>query len=613
MSRTIVYTGDANTKIITAADWLSIGVTAETRTWDKGNNYQQVVTDLEAIYLLAQSYFTDELGLQFPAVKDILTKVDYQIVGRFGALGDSITAGVSEAGAGTAAPFGDNAPNSCSWPFMLVARYPDLFNRVTNAGVGGDVPGGLGHLTVKPNPGATSLTLRLQYGTNPFGSQGIYLGGYGPVTSETKTYSGIIINGDGTITLTGLAAVVGANWEVGTEVGWGMHGRLKAQILDKAPDSCGIMAGTNALNTDPPAAIAVSVSQLGMRCRAAGIEPWFMEILPRSNFQDLVVQTNTFLEYECRKVANRFHLLKTHRLFAKSDGTFAVGADTTDGLHLSRAGVIKLVDFIKAYMVDAGLKPRKTVIASKSSDPMNAFTGADPLFTTAQSAGMTLVTTTVATGGSANTIVFGTGTWPVDRWKGMQVRTTSGTGSGQTRRILSNTATTITTESNWGVNPAAGTNFVIEGLYPNDWTFTTFFGANIGPFVRPDSGAEGLVLNGNWFGFKAGVGTPAGNNALSKTFNVTIGDILAVSMRVKTVGLTGGAYVSTGVIDNVFNNRCLNQYLGPDDDMIVQSVAAAGATSCGIQFQYVPTGTGAGECLWFAPRVLNMTTNQFLV
>lgn len=611
MSRVIVYTGRSDVREISADSWTSVGITEPTRRWERSNNFQQSVSDVAAVYLLTQGEFIDEAGLTFTGVINSIMGGEPTIGGVMGFMGDSITAGVVEANRGTPSPFGDNNPNTNSYPLQLASRYPDLVIKRTNAGIGGDVPGGLGYLTRQAEVGETQVTIRLAWGHVPFGSQGIYVGGYQIPGAETKTFSALVDNGDGTITLTGLAAMTAVH-AVGADVGWGMHGRLKFMILDKNVDSCAIMAGTNSLNTIIPSTIAKAVVDIGIRCRQAGVEPYFMEILPRSTYMDLVVQTNTFLANECQKESNKFNLFKTHKLFAKADGTYAISGDTTDGLHLSLQGVIKLADFIKTNLVQSNFKPRGINLSQKTSDPTNAFS-ADPLFTGATTVFGTLQATATATAGSSTTITLGSASWTVDNFIGAQVRTTGGTGSGQTRTIIGNTATVITVDTPWSVTPNGTTTFVVEGRYPSDMVLTSFFGASITPGISPDTGAELLLPGSNWFEFHVSGGSPAGNLSLTKAFTASVGDMFMVACRIKTSGMgTSGASVKMGIVDNVFNVWCLNGYLGPDADMTITSWGTVGASSCSLFMQFIPGSTGTGRVKFYAPRVLNLTTNQFI-
>ena len=58
-----------------------------------------------------------------------------------------------------------------------------------------------------------------------------------------------------------------------------------------------------------------------------------------------------------------------------------------------------------------------------------------------------------ATAGANNTLTDGSKTWTVNAYTNCVVTITSGTGSGQTRYIASNTANILTVNPNWGTNP----------------------------------------------------------------------------------------------------------------------------------------------------------------
>lgn len=66
-----------------------------------------------------------------------------------------------------------------------------------------------------------------------------------------------------------------------------------------------------------------------------------------------------------------------------------------------------------------------------------------------------------ATSGGANTIVVSTQTWATNVYTGKLVRIVGGTGSGQSRYIASNTATTLTVTQAWAVNPDSTSEFEI--------------------------------------------------------------------------------------------------------------------------------------------------------
>lgn len=69
-------------------------------------------------------------------------------------------------------------------------------------------------------------------------------------------------------------------------------------------------------------------------------------------------------------------------------------------------------------------------------------------------------TSGTASAGAGSTITIG-GAHETDRWANGFIQITGGTGSGQKRRILSNTSTVITVNRAWNTNPDATSTFVI--------------------------------------------------------------------------------------------------------------------------------------------------------
>lgn len=66
-----------------------------------------------------------------------------------------------------------------------------------------------------------------------------------------------------------------------------------------------------------------------------------------------------------------------------------------------------------------------------------------------------------ATSGGASTLTQSGAGWTVDRWAGCTIQLVDGTGAGQRRRVLSNTADTVTTTRAWSTQPDNTSVFVI--------------------------------------------------------------------------------------------------------------------------------------------------------
>src|SRR5882724_4801537 len=59
---------------------------------------------------------------------------------------------------------------------------------------------------------------------------------------------------------------------------------------------------------------------------------------------------------------------------------------------------------------------------------------------------------------STSTLGDSSQAWIVNQYAGMNVTIATGTGSGQTRQVVSNTATVLTITPNWGVTPVAASS-----------------------------------------------------------------------------------------------------------------------------------------------------------
>jgi lysophospholipase L1-like esterase len=87
-----------------------------------------------------------------------------------------------------------------------------------------------------------------------------------------------------------------------------------------------------------------------------------------------------------------------------------------------------------------------------------------------------LVTSTSSGSNTVTTLNDTSQTWTVNQYIGIAVVITSGTGAGQTNVIVSNTATQLTVNSNWGTTPDGTSHYVIQdtpsldGVHPNPTT-----------------------------------------------------------------------------------------------------------------------------------------------
>lgn len=76
-------------------------------------------------------------------------------------------------------------------------------------------------------------------------------------------------------------------------------------------------------------------------------------------------------------------------------------------------------------------------------------------------AGFVKLATGTATSGAAKTITLSTATYGTNSFAGSSIKIISGTGSGQTKSIASNTATVITVDGNWKTNPDSTSVFEV--------------------------------------------------------------------------------------------------------------------------------------------------------
>lgn len=289
------------------------------------------------------------------------------------ALGDSITIGTGSSLAATASINGDSRQAPGCWFSRLCGQHPDRYYKIRNAGIGGDVIGGVAHTSSNVSVGATSVTVAVDYGNRPYNTAvPVYFGGYSS-TNEARNPSSVTDNGNGTYAINFSTPLTGA-YTSGTEVGYGMHGRLQANVIAWAPDTCLILAGTNDSGGTLTATEIVSgLMDFGTRLRAAQIEPVFLELLPRSTNMSMIAQVNDKLRYACQRgnSLGAYHLVPTYRAFASGTGTYANAGDNADGLHPSDVGHQKLADLVHTYLSAVPMRIAQVPRAAYDTDPTN--------------------------------------------------------------------------------------------------------------------------------------------------------------------------------------------------------------------------------------------------
>jgi hypothetical protein len=96
-----------------------------------------------------------------------------------------------------------------------------------------------------------------------------------------------------------------------------------------------------------------------------------------------------------------------------------------------------------------------------------------------------------ATSGTSTSMYDTSKTWTVNAHAGKWLYISSGAGAGQSRLIVSNTATQLVASEAWDVNPAAGSGYSIISEVGNSFVF-------VGD-VKPSVGIDSAILSSNEF------------------------------------------------------------------------------------------------------------------
>jgi hypothetical protein len=83
--------------------------------------------------------------------------------------------------------------------------------------------------------------------------------------------------------------------------------------------------------------------------------------------------------------------------------------------------------------------------------------------------------TGTASAGGASTVTDDTASWVINRFAGGTIELVHGTGSPESKTIISNTNTIITISGTWSVSPAAGTVYHITQAVPENYNITHLF------------------------------------------------------------------------------------------------------------------------------------------
>lgn len=314
--------------------------------------------------------------------------------GRMIPVGHSIVLGTGSSLSSTTSLNGDSRQAVGGWVRRLAGQHPDRYFVIRNAGIGGDPVGALCETTEAVEAGATSVTVTVRYGlAESTVAGGIYVGGY--PDGESKFPTTVTDNGDGTWTISGFTALASAH-AAGSEVGWGVHGRLQATVLDYAPGTVPILCFTNdaarvADGTFTAAELVAAGLQIDERCRAAGSEPLHLEELPRSTYGEAVYQIVEALRYQAREAG--YHLVPLYDRFAGGDGDWADSSWTSDGIHPSDLGHELIAREVHRYLTAAPLRIAKTELGTYDGAASAQNLIAHSCFLTGSSAGGGVVAT----------------------------------------------------------------------------------------------------------------------------------------------------------------------------------------------------------------------------
>lgn len=194
-----------------------------------------------------------------------------------------------------------------------------------------------------------------------------------------------------------------------------------------------------------------------------------------------------------------------------------------------------------------------------------------------------------ATSGATTSITQTGKTWGVNQWKDWLVRITSGTGSGQVKRISSNTATALTTSGAapagglWATTPASGSVYTIYKGTPTETGKATSGSTT----TIVDSGANWAT--NCWAGYVASfTGGSGSGQAPVVTSNTATTLTFAAQGSAASSTTTYSLYLATG-IDQVFQPVGFSAV----HDAALRETSVTDAGSVGIRIE----GTGNHEFL----------------
>lgn len=184
-----------------------------------------------------------------------------------------------------------------------------------------------------------------------------------------------------------------------------------------------------------------------------------------------------------------------------------------------------------------------------------------------------------AVSGTIRTISDGSATWEVSRYNNHRVYITGGTGNGQHRRIVNNTAGTLTVDRNWDITPDSTSTFEV---YPD--ADRLFLSGNASAALYAYSPEYDLWMQGHHF-----------DHGITNNISVTL-------LGTEPFGVTSGARIALGITSinpvptaggaNYVVGDVLTCSVGGSGAQVIVTSVGAGGTVLGLALNHAGTGTG---------------------
>lgn len=193
------------------------------------------------------------------------------------------------------------------------------------------------------------------------------------------------------------------------------------------------------------------------------------------------------------------------------------------------------------------------------------------------------------------------GGWTTNQWTGSVIQIVGGTGVGQVRTIASNTQTTITVDTNWGVNPDA----------TSKWVITKAFVSSRGNTFSSTTSSILTVTGPNWvantlanFQIRAISGTGAGQIrtiSSNTSATITVGTTWTTNFDATTVWVIEGNDDSIYLAGNGAVALFKYTISGATWSTVSPTAARVAAPGVGFSMNWI---TGVNDPAWTAGNTL---------